>query len=47
MERIPGGRPVPAAHEPVGGALLFAFDRAGVTPDEERMRDRSQSRTRH
>jgi N-acetylglucosamine kinase-like BadF-type ATPase len=38
MERIPGGRAVRAAHEPVGGALLFAFDHAGVTPDEERMR---------
>jgi N-acetylglucosamine kinase-like BadF-type ATPase len=37
MERIPGGRPVPAAHEPVVGALLFAFDRAGVTADEERL----------
>jgi len=38
MERIPGGRPVPAAHEPVAGALLFAFDRAGVTPDEARLK---------
>lgn len=37
MERIPGGRPVPAAHEPVVGALLFAFDRAGLTPDPERL----------
>jgi N-acetylglucosamine kinase-like BadF-type ATPase len=37
MERIPGGQPVPAAHEPVGGALLFAFDHAGVTPDEARL----------
>lgn len=38
MERIPGGRAVPAAHEPVVGALLFAFDEAGITPDPERMR---------
>ena len=37
MARIPGGRPVPAPHEPVVGALLFAFDRAGVTPDEARL----------
>ena len=37
MERIPGGRPVAAAHEPVVGALLFAFDGAGITPDPERL----------
>jgi N-acetylglucosamine kinase-like BadF-type ATPase len=37
MERIPGGLPVRAAHEPVVGALLFAFDRAGITPDPERL----------
>ncbi len=37
MERVPGGRPVPATHEPVVGALLFAFDHAGITPDAERL----------
>jgi N-acetylglucosamine kinase-like BadF-type ATPase len=37
MERIPGGLPVRAAHEPVVGALLFAFDRAGVKADEARL----------
>jgi N-acetylglucosamine kinase-like BadF-type ATPase len=37
MERIPGGRPVPATHEPVVGALLFAFDRVGVKPDEAQL----------
>jgi len=38
MQRIPGGRAVPAAHEPAVGALLFAFDRAGVKADEARLR---------
>ena len=38
MQRIPGGRAVPAAHEPAVGALLFAFDRAGVAADEARLR---------
>ena len=38
MRRIPGGRAVPAAHEPAVGALLFAFDRAGVKADEARLR---------
>ena len=37
MRRIPGGRAVPAAHEPAVGALLFAFDRAGITADEARL----------
>jgi N-acetylglucosamine kinase-like BadF-type ATPase len=37
MQRIPGGRAVPAAHEPAVGALLFAFDRAGVAADEARL----------
>jgi N-acetylglucosamine kinase-like BadF-type ATPase len=38
MQRIPGGRPVRAAHEPAVGALLFAFDRAGIAADEARLR---------
>jgi N-acetylglucosamine kinase-like BadF-type ATPase len=37
MERIPGGRAVRATHEPAVGALLFAFDRAGVEADEARL----------
>ena len=37
LQRIPGGRAVPAAHEPAVGALLFAFDRAGVEADEARL----------
>jgi N-acetylglucosamine kinase-like BadF-type ATPase len=37
MRRIPGGRAVAAAHEPAVGALLFAFDRAGVAADEARL----------
>jgi hypothetical protein len=37
MQRIPGGRAVPAVHEPAVGALLFAFDRAGVEADEARL----------
>jgi N-acetylglucosamine kinase-like BadF-type ATPase len=34
MERVPGGRAVRIGAEPVRGALLFAFDRAGWTADE-------------
>jgi hypothetical protein len=37
MGRIPGGRAVPATHEPAVGALLFAFDRAGIVADEARL----------
>jgi N-acetylglucosamine kinase-like BadF-type ATPase len=37
MSRLPGGRAVPAAHEPAVGALLFAFDRAGIVADEARL----------
>lgn len=38
MQRIPGGRAVRAAHEPAVGALLFAFDRAGIAADEALLR---------
>ena len=38
MARVPGGEAVRGADEPVVGALLFAFDRAGITPSRERMR---------
>jgi N-acetylglucosamine kinase-like BadF-type ATPase len=37
-EGIPEAEPVRSTDEPVVGALLFAFDRAGLTPDIERMR---------
>jgi N-acetylglucosamine kinase-like BadF-type ATPase len=37
VERLPNGRAVAAAHEPAVGALLFAFDRAGVAADEARL----------
>ena len=37
MQRMPGGRAVRTAHEPAVGALLFAFDRAGVKADEARL----------
>jgi N-acetylglucosamine kinase-like BadF-type ATPase len=37
MAGIPGGRPVRVPHAPVIGALLLAFDRAGVEPDLDRI----------
>jgi N-acetylglucosamine kinase-like BadF-type ATPase len=38
-KRVPGGQPAPSAHEPVAGALLMAFDAAGVDVDEQRFRE--------
>jgi N-acetylglucosamine kinase-like BadF-type ATPase len=39
VARVPEGVPVEARFEPAAGALLAAFDAAGVEPDEERLRE--------
>lgn len=38
LARVPSGRPVTSAFEPVVGALLLAFDETGASPDPERLR---------
>jgi hypothetical protein len=38
-KRVPGGEPAPSAHEPVAGALLMAFDAAGVAVNEQNFAD--------
>jgi N-acetylglucosamine kinase-like BadF-type ATPase len=38
LARLPAGRPVEAPAEPVVGALLLAFDRAGVGVEEDALR---------
>ena len=37
LAHVPEGEPVPLPHAPVIGALLLAFDRAGLEPDVERI----------
>jgi N-acetylglucosamine kinase-like BadF-type ATPase len=38
VARVPGGRPLASAFEPVVGSLLLAADAVGATLDEERLR---------